>query len=328
MTAKREKPNQIAFVILHYGDPAVTDLCVQSILRMECGQMPRPRIVVVDNDGRPGPKERESFAARYAEHPEAVVLRAPEGAGFSRANNLGYAWARERLHADCIILCNNDIEFIQTDFPARLERSVSRMRCQVLGPAIVRKCGREPQNPMDSRLRTVEEAHFTIRMNRAALAVFPAAWPFLRIQEKQQERKRLLWKKNNPDYYRRPQKHIIPFGACLIFAPSFVEKEEAAFEPETQFYYEEYLLAHRCFVKGYETGYDPSMRVLHETGSATRQSARGRRDQMRTMMERTMDACEIYLEVLENTRENDASNRSGSEAVRRCDVQPDRQCDA
>lgn len=285
------KQYTFAFVILHYGDQEITDTCVQSILDMEGFAW----IVIVDNDARLSSAEREAFAQRYAKTSAVMVLRAPEGAGFSYANNIGYAYAREQFGADTIIVCNNDIAFIQKDFLQRLTYSIGRMNCHVLGPNIVRRSNHEPQNPMDVRLRTEKEACYTIRMNRWALKVFPAVYPLLRIQEKQQEKRRLAGKKKNPGFYRTTQKHIIPFGACLIFTPRFVEREEKAFDPETQFYYEEYILANRCFRKGYETGYDPFIKVLHETGSATKQSTKSRAGRMKTMMRRTADACEVYV---------------------------------
>ena len=285
-----------AFVILHYGDRAVTDRCVESILHMK--RINDIEIIIVDNDARLTDEERDAFACGYERYRNITILRCQDGTGFSRANNLGYEYARTQLGADCIIVCNNDIDFIQTDFIERLERSVCSMNCHVLGPDIIRRSNHEPQNPMDIRLRTSREARNTIRMNRAALAVFPFVYPFLCMQEKRAEHRRLAEKKQNLVFYKEAHTHIIPFGACLIFTPAFVEKEEKAFDPETQFYYEEYILANRCFQKGYETGYDPSMKVLHETGSATNQSARSNPEKMKTLMKRTAQACEVYLNTL------------------------------
>ena len=72
--------------------------------------------------------------------------------------------------------------------------------------------------------------------------------------------------------YSQSQKDIVPFGACLIFTPLFVEKEEKAFEPETQFFYEEYILTLRCQQKGYNIVYDPSMSVKHEAAQQPRKA--------------------------------------------------------
>ena len=293
-----DQTNRIAFIILHYADRTVTDRCVQSILRMDGAD--RLQIVIIDNDGRLTDGERETLAAHFKQQGEILkdhitVIRCPAGTGFSRANNFGYAFAREQLGADCIVICNNDIEFVQPDFTARLGRSLRRMNCHVLGPNVVHAGSLEPQNPMDERIRTKEEARYTVRMNRAAMKALPVVYPVLKIQMKRQEKKRLQKKRKNIDYYRQPHKHIVPFGACLIFTPLFVEKEERAFEPETQFYYEEYILTERCFRKGYETGYDPMLKVIHESGSATKESLRSGMKKMRFLMENTASACEVYL---------------------------------
>ncbi len=301
-----EPLNCICFVILHYGDPGVTDKCVRSIKKLD--RKDRIQIVIVDNDDRLARRGRPSFSLRYSSGLNVTVLRAGEGSGFSRANNLGYAYAREKLNADCVIICNNDIEFVQRDFICRLERSVSMMQCHVLGPCVIRRSCGEPQNPMDTRLRTENEARYTIRMNRLALKILPAAYPLLRISQIHQDRGRIRKKRAEKAYYKTQHKHIIPFGACLIFTPGFVRNEEKAFDPETQFYYEEYILACRCFRKGYETGYDPSMKVLHESGNATKQNAGSRYRQMKRLLEHTASACSVYIDMLAGVQDHGSSD--------------------
>ena len=46
-------------------------------------------------------------------------------------------------------------------------------QCYVLGPDVIRQSTGEHQNPMDTRLRTKEEAEYTIKMNRLALRFYP-----------------------------------------------------------------------------------------------------------------------------------------------------------
>ena len=285
----------ICFVILHYGDRQVTQLCIESILNME--DRDKVRIVVVDNDAHLPRYERDAFEKLYAAEEKVFFLFCGEGTGFSKANNLGYRYAREQLNADCVIVCNNDIEFIQRDFIKRLEKSISVMQCHVLGPDVIKRDTHEPQNPMDDRLRTDDEARYTIRMNDLALRVMPLAYPILSLVQAGQERNRIKKKKADRSFYSNRQRHIVPFGACLIFTPFFVEKEDAAFLPETQFYYEEYILTKRCFQKGYETGYDPAMKVIHESGSATKGKAGSRYKRMKRLMKQTADSCRIYLEA-------------------------------
>ena len=55
-----EKVDTTAFVILHYGDAKITDICVQSILRME--HQDHIQIVIVDNElQRPEKGRQKNF---------------------------------------------------------------------------------------------------------------------------------------------------------------------------------------------------------------------------------------------------------------------------
>ena len=95
--------------------------------------------------------------------------------------------------------------------------------------------------------------------------------------------------------------HEIDFEQAEEIALGFdiiAEKEEKAFDPETQFFYEEYILALRCQRKGYNIVYDPSMSVKHESGAATKKSYGTEKKRIRFMMEKTVGACEVYLEML------------------------------
>ena len=285
-----------AFVILHYGDWNVTIDCVNSITTMQLKQW--VRIVVVDNDD--GNSEEEGSLLRQSGYENVTVLVNRGDHGFSYANNLGYRYAREELHAKYILVLNNDIVFPQKDFLKRLFFAYQRDSCHVLSPQILRGVFREPQSPLDIRLRTRNEATFTIFSNKIGLALFPVAYPVLALQEKISVKQQLKNRQANLEYYRKVQRQIVPFGACLIFTPIFVEAETAAFVPETSFYYEEYLLALRCFKNGYEIVYDPIMKVFHESGSATRQVYNKNREKLKFQMQHTLSSCRIYRQELKN----------------------------
>lgn len=303
--------NRIVIVILHYGDYTVTDACVQSI----CGLRDRQRlsVVIVDNDVNRPESERNSFRYKYqnnASVDSTTVLTNHGKGGFSEANNLGYRYAREKLGADCILIINNDISFTQYDFIRRLEGVYREHPCHILSPWVERADTHEPQSPMDTRLRTREEAQNTIRFNRLALRLMPASWPALRLWEKVMERQRLRGKAENLQWYHEPHTDIIPFGACLLFMPLFTEREENAFDPETGFYYEEYILAARCARKGYEITYDPRLRVQHRDGSATRSTYRRQVARMKFTMRHMAESCEVYLGELSRTEKQKHSSRA------------------
>ena len=212
----------VSFVILHYKDYSVTDTCVRSILAME--QQERIRIVIVDNDIQKKEKDRQELLQKYQGNSRIKVLQIKENGGFSYANNQGYQYAREHFGKSYIIVLNNDIEFTQKDFISRLEKSYVNNQCYVLGPDVIRQSTGEHQNPMDTRLRTKEEAEYTIKMNRLALRFYPVMYPVVYHMLQKAEKNKIENQKQHMTLYSQLQKNIVPFGACLIFTPSFVEK--------------------------------------------------------------------------------------------------------
>ena len=152
----------------------------------------------------------------------------------------------------------------------KLDESYCNHFCHVLGPDIIRRATGEHQNPMAQRIRTKKEAKRTVMLNRRALKYYSLLYPFLYLNSRREEKKQLHIKKGRKMYYQSAQQNIVPFGACLIFTPKFVTTEEVAFWPETKFYYEEYLLTYRCKKKGYIIIYDPELKVIHESGMATK----------------------------------------------------------
>ena len=104
---------------------------------------------------------------------------------------------REILHASFIIVLNNDIEFVQTDFLIRLEDIWKTKSCHILGPDIIRRSTGEHQNPMDTRLRTEEEGriygeHEPDRTEVLYCSVSDSYWNHVGQRKKQRgkERKR------------------------------------------------------------------------------------------------------------------------------------------
>ena len=152
---------------------------------------------------------------------------------------------------------------------------------------------------MDTRLRTREEAEHTIRMNRQSIEALSACFTRCSTGTFRRLQKAATAKRRDDAAYASAQKDIVPFGACLIFTPDFVKSEQLAFTPETHFYYEEYILANRCRQKGYHIHYVPTMKVWHESGKATEVSYRKEKEKLRFVMERTAEACEVYLKYIE-----------------------------
>lgn len=261
---------RIAFVILHYNTIEVTEACIASLLALEGG--PKKGIVIVDN-GSPNGSGR-TLKEKYREHAGITVLESGANLGFARGNNLGYVYARETLHADCIVIANNDIIFEQKDFAARLDQSCERTGACVLGPDIVNLEGTH-QNPFRTRAHTLSDVKKLIRNKRVFLAYFYLKkWLHLGDKihiledmfDRKSERRRteIAWNKQ--------QKDVVLQGACLIFLPDFIRQEDKAFCPDTFMYGEEDILAYLCRRAGHAMVYDPALRVLHMDGKTTKNS--------------------------------------------------------
>lgn len=280
----------ICFVVLHYKNFSETDKCIQSILRMKDNL--QAQIIVVDNSMND--ESGKQVAEKYADQRKILVIPSEEEAGFSRANNIGYSYAKAHYNPDFIIVSNNDIEFCQNDFIERLQKIYERTSFGVMGPDVVQFRTQNHQNPIALKTRTIEEANGTIRKNEIALRHFQLAYPLLVLAEK-------IWGKNtqNPNIdYGKEMEQVVLFGACLIFSRDFIRSQEKAFFPETNFYYEEYILASRCNREGIKMLYEPSLRVMHESGAATKQSLRNKKERMKFVLKNTMDGCRVYRKYL------------------------------
>lgn len=310
---------KMVFMILHYGDPFVTRRCVESIQALEKGTGTglETEIVVVDND--PASRYEAAAGDRIAQASEEMagdlseeedgsgagrgvqVVLLKESCGFSHANNLGYAWIRRHCRADAVIACNNDLIFRQQDFCRRLMRILQEEGApDLLGPDLLNAETKRHQNPLDTRCRTRAEAKRTIRRNRWMRRLLPLLYPladrYLRCAEQGGGERENPAGETSCD---TPEKPVVLCGACLVFGPGFLEREAELFTPETQFYYEEYILAKRCERAGYRMRYRPELTVLHRSGTATQGRFRERKAYIEQKLQRTAEACEVYLAMLE-----------------------------
>lgn len=288
----------VSFVILHYKDLETTDICVQSILKMEDRE--RIRIVIVDNDVNETPEYRNQIVKKYEKNPKIDILPITENGGFSYANNKGYEFARNVQKASYILVLNNDIEFIQKAFLKKLDNVFNSSKCHVIGPDVICQNTGEHQNPLDKCIRSKSEAEFTRKMNHTAVRFYFVLFPFLYLKNILEERRRIRLNKKNSVYYQSSHKNIVPFGACLIFTPLYVGRENRAFFPETSFYYEEYLLACRCKKMNYDILYTPELKVYHESGTATKKSYGSERKRLKFVMQKMADACAVYLSYIDD----------------------------
>lgn len=281
----------VCFIILHYMKAEETTKCIESILRMSGND--RIHIVVVDNSI--GDDSGRTIQEHYCDHENIHVIPSEENAGFSRANNIGYRYALTRFEPDFIVAANNDIEFLQTDFTELLEEVYRETHFAVLGPDVMHAVTGGHQSPIDIRMRTVEEAEATIRKNRIALKFSGVLYPLLNLVLSG-----MYENKGNslPIDYEKQHEQVVLLGACLVFSRDFISICGNAFEPETDFFYEEYILAYRCEQLGLKMVYDPTVKVRHEGGATIKQSYKDKKKRLRFVLSNTMKGCQVYRDYI------------------------------
>lgn len=285
---RKGKGMLVCFIILHYRKAEETAGCIDSILRMNGND--RIQIVVVDNS--PDDDSGRAIKKQYDGYENICLISSEENAGFSRGNNIGYRYALTRFNPDYVVAVNNDIEFLQPNFIELLEEVYRKTNFAVLGPDVIHAATGGHQSPIDIKLRTVEEAEATIRKNRMALRFSGILYPFLNIVLSG-----IYENKGGglPIDYEKPHEKIVPLGACLIFSRNFLKICEDAFYPETDFFYEEYILAYRCERLGLRIVYDPAIKIRHESGAAIKQSYRDKKHKLQFVLRNTMKGCQVYL---------------------------------
>lgn len=279
----------ICFIILHYKKAEETVKGIKSILKMNGSD--KMQILVVDNSV--GDNSAQVVERYYHDYKNVHILPSEENAGFSRANNIGYQYALSNFNPDFVVIANDDIEFCQEDFANRLENIYERTHFAVLGPDVLHRITGSHQSPIDFKLRTEKEAQATIWKNWIALKLSGMLFPIGNLMlNRMNERK----ESGLAIDYDKVYENAVILGACLIFSRKFTECCERAFDPETEFFYEEYILKCRCERLGLKMIYDPSIKVWHEGGASTWQSHKDRRKRLKFILYHTMKSCQIYLD--------------------------------
>ena len=142
-----------SFVILHYNATDDTIECVDSVRKYMAGK--DYHIVLVDNasPNGSGPLLRE----KYGSDNDITLILSDKNLGFSGGNNIGFAYAKQHLSPDFIVMLNNDTLLLQADF-AELIESEHLLVFPIPGVAIVARI-----NPIGLELTTHKvEACFLI----------------------------------------------------------------------------------------------------------------------------------------------------------------------
>lgn len=271
---KNNEIDKIAFVVLHYIEKRTTIDCVNSIKACEVGI--QYSIVIVDN-ASPN-KSGEELILYYKNENDVHVILADSNLGFAKGNNLGYIYAKNQCNANYIIIVNNDVIFNEMWKFNNIKMIYKREGAYIIGPDIFSKDGTHQSPLRQNPITDLKKVKKKIRNRKIYILYFTlkSKFPFLerimlleKILEKEDQRH------VNKKEWQNEKEGAVLHGACLIFTPLFVEKENEAFDSRTFMYGEEDMLSQKARQKGYKMIYTPEIKILHLEEKATNQEYTG-----------------------------------------------------
>lgn len=279
------------FVILHYQGIEDTRKCIESIKKLdECEEC---RVVVIDNNS-PN-KSGDVLRSEYEFDEQVDIILNPINDGFSRANNKACEYAHRKYSPNFYIVINNDIVIHDKQFLHKIDVEYSKSNFDVLGPDIYNPIQKVHQSPLRKKAPGVAEITKTILMNRVLLFMLRNSISgkvvckyFKKLEDVQKD----------SESYEKRQDSVCLMGAVMIFSSQFYEEKGAVFSPETDFYYEEFILYRYCIRKSANIIYTPDIYVEHNSGSATQKTYSQYRDRCKFIIENTIKGASIYRKYI------------------------------
>lgn len=258
-----EKQEKIVFLILNYETYWETNKCVNSIFETigqhEISSL-KHEIVIVDNGST------NNSLLKLHDYYDAVdgihILKTEENLGFAKGNNLGFIYAKKFLAPDFIVMINNDIIMLDSDFEKKLIIEYKKYEFSIAGPDVMLPNGIS-LNPCFSSLKRPQDVKKKIcelkkRVMLCKIGIEPIYAAWIRIKRKF-EKNRNKWdgnaRLNLSDGF---QLH----GCFIIFSNKYICKFNGIYD-KTFLYGEESLLRLRCLRAEMKMCFLNDIKALH-----------------------------------------------------------------
>lgn len=253
-----------SFVILHYNATDDTIECVDSVRKYMAGK--DYHIVLVDNasPNGSGPLLRE----KYGNDNDITLILSDKNLGFSGGNNIGFAYAKQHLSPDFIVMLNNDTLLLQADFAELIESEYAESHFAVLGPKV-----ESPGNYCRSNPVSLTERSLFYYIRKTVQILFNYVISFIGIEPYYQ---RLKGRRNghsiakcDGSYETRRLEGVQLHGCFWIFSKEYIELFDGL-NAKTFLYGEEPLLHRRLIVNNLKSVYNPAIRIYHKEDASTK----------------------------------------------------------
>lgn len=217
--------SRIAVVILNYMNYADTIACVNCALNQTYTDY---EIIIVDNGSSNQSFNILSFI--FGSSPRITLLRTRRNLGYARGNNLGIRYAKNRLKADYVFVCNSDVLFEKDLFETIVKLDYTGIG--VISPMVYNPIGKH-QHPLVATDHIYLEAFLTALTILFSWLYSPLLLFLCRLPKKVN---RLLQKKALLNVWIK-QKYILQ-GCSYFLTPEFFRYYHQLY-PKTFLYGEE-----------------------------------------------------------------------------------------
>lgn len=304
---------RFCFIILHYKNISETIKCINSIQV----NFDDYRIVIIDNASNDG--TGDTLKKLYHKFTKIDVLILNIAKGFSYANNYGIRYAKQRYTPDFFIVCNNDIQFVDSNLYKKIENIYLETKFAVLGPDVYYLKMKEHQSPFRNSTLSRDETYYEIDyyqkcLNRRLKYKLFYEWLYQidvitnrikylkNIKEKLQflVKRRAIEKQHHEMNCSIRQYDVCLYGACLIVSREYFAIFDDVFSPETIFYAEEDILLTKCVKNNLKIVYDPSIQVTHTNKASTFLDGESRYEKTLWRLQQLIESRKIYIDFLKS----------------------------
>lgn len=280
---------KIVYVILHYITTDDTVKCVESIFEKE--KKSNFEIVIVDNNSPNN--SGQILKEKYKTNKKIHLIINNENLGFSRGNNVGFKYAKEKLNADFIVLLNNDVYMLQPEFGEKIIDEYKKSHFAVLGPKIYLRGNAVCSYP--DKLDLLKQLKRQLR-DKKNLFYFNVVH-LRQIYSLLLKIKKIFTKKVVYDTSKRKE-DVVLHGCCLIFSNLYIEKFDGL-DDRTFLYFEEQLLYLRLKKNNLKSIYNPNLVVFHNEGMSTNKKVKNKRERFNFVLKHEINSLKILINEIE-----------------------------
>lgn len=246
-----------AFVILHYKSIIETIKCLECLKKTFNDS--KYKAIVVDNASLTD-NEIDQIK-KYTN--DIIVLE--KNIGFSKANNKGCAYAKEKYNPKFIAVINNDVFITQKSFMDIIKNDYKQYEFDMLGPKINSRTG-ESCNPFPVIVGK-ENVQKQINYQKKLEMIYQSSFKYFLLKVYIRI-KHMVKKPKTPTNGERIKTGVGLHGCAIIFSKKYLDKYKDIFFNETFLFHEEEFLYLRMKKDNLVSLYDPRLEVYHQEGSS------------------------------------------------------------